>query len=83
MPDTENDFEDEDDDAASRTSEQPAEEPEPEVGPPLLTPLSEDAMIGGLSAWTVQLSSALLQRYGVAIVHSNLWPGAHAFGVGR
>ncbi|CAG5127423.1 unnamed protein product [Candidula unifasciata] len=55
------------------------DEPEPEVGPPLLTPISEDDGIGSIPAWTAALSSNLIPQYAVAVVHSNLWPGAHAF----
>ena len=60
-----------------------AEEMEPEVGPPLLTPLSEDAEVGGMPPWTARISSKLMAQYGVAAVDSNLWPGAHAFAVGK
>lgn len=60
-----------------------AEEMEPEVGPPLLTPLSEDAEVGGMSPWTTRVSSKLVPQYAVAAVDSNLWPGAHAFAVGK
>ena len=51
----------------------------PEVGPPLLTPLSEDSMVDHMVPWTVELSSRLFPDQGVVAVHSNLWPGAHAF----
>jgi len=56
---------------------------EPEVGPPLLTPLSEDAEVNGMQPWTTRVSSKLLAQYAVAVVHSCLWPGAHAFCTGR
>ena len=55
------------------------DEPEPEVGPPLLTPLSEDVEIDGMPPWTACLSSNLVPQYSIAVMHSNLWPGAHAF----
>lgn len=58
-------------------------EAEPEVGPPLLTPLSEDAEIAGLAPWTTRISSKLVPQYAVAVVDSNLWPGAHAFATGK
>ncbi|XP_040590228.1 radial spoke head protein 6 homolog A isoform X2 [Mesocricetus auratus] len=58
------------------------EEVEQEVGPPLLTPLSEDAEIMHLSPWTTRLSCSLSPQYSVAIVRSNLWPGAYAYAVG-
>ncbi|XP_029427442.1 radial spoke head protein 6 homolog A [Rhinatrema bivittatum] len=54
-------------------------EQEPEVGPPLLTPLSEDAEINQTPPWTARLSSHLIPQYALAILRSNLWPGAYAF----
>ncbi|XP_060232875.1 radial spoke head protein 6 homolog A isoform X3 [Meriones unguiculatus] len=60
-----------------------AEEVEQEVGPPLLTPLSEDAEIMHLSPWTTRLSCSLSPQYSVAVVRSNLWPGAYAYAVGN
>jgi radial spoke head protein 4A len=57
------------------------DEPEPEVGPPLLTPLSEDAEVNGMPPWTPKLSSKQVSQYAIAIMRSNLWPGAFAFGV--
>uniref|UniRef100_A0A8C5Q8E0 Radial spoke head component 4A n=1 Tax=Leptobrachium leishanense TaxID=445787 RepID=A0A8C5Q8E0_9ANUR len=53
------------------------DEPVPEVGPPLLTPLSEDAEIGLTPPWTVSLSSHLIPQYALAVLRSNLWPGAY------
>ncbi|XP_053329314.1 radial spoke head protein 6 homolog A [Spea bombifrons] len=53
------------------------EETEPEVGPPLLTPLSEDAEINQTPPWTASLSSSLIPQYAVAVLRSNLWPGAY------
>lgn len=55
------------------------DEPEPEVGPPLLTPLSEDAAIDGIPAWTPKMSSSRVPQYAIALLKSNLWPGAYAF----
>jgi radial spoke head protein 4A len=55
------------------------DEPEPEFGPQLLTPLSEDAQIDTEPAWTPKISSNLVSQFAVAIIRSNLWPGAHAF----
>ncbi|CAE1318213.1 RSPH4A [Acanthosepion pharaonis] len=71
----EEDVEDEDEE---EEREEP-DEPQPEDGPPLLTPLSEDATIGDILPWTTAISSSLVPQYAVAVVHSNLWPGAHAF----
>ncbi|KAL5008497.1 hypothetical protein ScPMuIL_014078 [Solemya velum] len=76
---TEDDFEDEEEE---EEREEP-DEPEPEVGPPLLTPLSEDAEIGNMPPWTARLSSSLIPQYAIAVMHSNLWPGAHAFASGK
>uniref|UniRef100_A0A8C6RQW1 Radial spoke head 6 homolog A (Chlamydomonas) n=1 Tax=Nannospalax galili TaxID=1026970 RepID=A0A8C6RQW1_NANGA len=59
------------------------EEVEQEVGPPLLTPLSEDAEIMHLSPWTTHLSCSLSPQYSVAVVRSNLWPGAYAYAIGK
>lgn len=73
----EDDFEDEEDE---EEREEP-DEPEPEVGPPLLTPLSEDAEIENMAPWTCVMSSNLVPQYAISVVHSNLWPGAHAFAV--
>ncbi|KAG9478149.1 radial spoke head protein 6 homolog A-like [Eleutherodactylus coqui] len=53
------------------------EEAEPEVGPPLLTPLSEDAEINNTPPWTAHLSSPQIPQYALAVLHSNLWPGAY------
>ncbi|XP_046554829.1 radial spoke head protein 6 homolog A-like isoform X2 [Haliotis rubra] len=55
------------------------DEPEPEHGPPLLTPLSEDAQVGKSPAWIAKASSQFVPEYSVAILHSNTWPGAYAF----
>ncbi|XP_066121424.1 radial spoke head protein 6 homolog A [Saccopteryx bilineata] len=59
------------------------EEVEQEIGPPLLTPLSEDAEIMHMSPWTARLSCSLCPQYSVAIVRSNLWPGAYTYAVGK
>ncbi|XP_074648138.1 radial spoke head protein 4 homolog A-like [Tubulanus polymorphus] len=75
----EDEFEDEDEE---EEREEP-DEPEPEVGPPLLTPLSEDAEIENMPPWTARISSNLVSQYAICVMHSNLWPGAHAFGVDK
>ncbi|XP_071500159.1 radial spoke head protein 4 homolog A-like [Diadema antillarum] len=72
----EDDFEDEEDE---EEREEP-DEPEPEVGPPLLTPISEDVEIENISPWSARLSSTLVPQYAIAVIQSNLWPGAFAFG---
>ncbi|KAK4883733.1 hypothetical protein RN001_000004 [Aquatica leii] len=52
---------------------------EPETGPPLLTPLSEDASLEAIPPWSVRTSSNILSDYSLAVVRSNLWPGAYCF----
>nr|XP_006126946.1 radial spoke head protein 4 homolog A isoform X2 [Pelodiscus sinensis] len=59
------------------------DEPQPEVGPPLLTPLSEDAEIQNIPPWTSQLSTNLVPQYAIAVLQSNLWPGAYSFAIGK
>ncbi|XP_060042096.1 radial spoke head protein 6 homolog A isoform X2 [Erinaceus europaeus] len=59
------------------------EEVEQEIGPPLLTPLSEDAEILHMSPWTARLSCSLCPQYSVAVVRSNLWPGAYTYATGK
>ena len=61
------------------TREESMDEPEPEVGPPLLTPLSEDAEIDEMPPWTPKLSTSIIPQYAIALLRSNLWPGAYAF----
>lgn len=73
---SEDDFEDDDEE---EVREEP-EEAEPEVGPALLTPLSEDAEVDNMPPWTAKVSSRVVPQYAIAVLHSNLWPGAHAFG---
>ncbi|KAL0994033.1 hypothetical protein UPYG_G00116960 [Umbra pygmaea] len=58
--------------------EEDPEEPEPEMGPPLLTPISEDA-VAGCPPWTSKMSSTLIPHYAIAVLRSNLWPGAYAY----
>ncbi|CAM4663304.1 unnamed protein product [Lepidochelys kempii] len=59
------------------------DEPRPEVGPPLLTPLSEDAEIQNIPPWTSQLSTNLVPQYAIAVLQSNLWPGAYSYAIGK
>lgn len=55
-----------------------------EVGPPLLTPLSEDARLGSMVPWTARASSTIKSdRTAIAIVRSNIWPGSFAFATGK
>ncbi|KAL6046090.1 hypothetical protein STEG23_023634 [Scotinomys teguina] len=54
-----------------------------EVGPPLLTPISEDLDIQNIPSWTSRLSSDLIPQYAIAVLRSNLWPGAYAFSNGK
>ncbi|XP_062838531.1 radial spoke head protein 6 homolog A [Anolis carolinensis] len=64
--------------------EKPEEQEETqEIGPPLLTPLSEDADIQNIPPWAAELSTNLIPQYALAVLHANLWPGACSFAVGR
>uniref|UniRef100_A0A672G256 Radial spoke head component 4A n=1 Tax=Salarias fasciatus TaxID=181472 RepID=A0A672G256_SALFA len=63
-------------------AEEEEEEPE-EMGPQLLTPLSLDAEMFGVPPWTCRLSSTLVPQHAVAVLRSNLWPGAHAYASGK
>ncbi|XP_034936987.1 radial spoke head protein 6 homolog A [Chelonus insularis] len=50
-----------------------------EVGPPLLTPLSNDSTPDNIPVWSTRLSTSMQSNTGVAIVRSHVWPGAYAF----
>ncbi|XP_016910173.2 radial spoke head protein 6 homolog A isoform X1 [Apis cerana] len=63
--------------------EEEEEKEEKEVGPPLLTPLSEDAIIDSIIPWGTSLSSRVQLDQAVALIRSNIWPGAYAFASGR
>lgn len=52
---------------------------EREIGPPLLTPLSEDATVDFVIPWTARQSSQIQPDIAVALIRSNIWPGAFAF----
>ncbi|XP_059048226.1 radial spoke head protein 6 homolog A [Achroia grisella] len=52
---------------------------EPEVGPPLFSPLSEDARVEGLPAWSPRISTNLAPDRALAVLRSNIWPGAVAY----
>ncbi|XP_036972048.1 radial spoke head protein 4 homolog A isoform X1 [Acanthopagrus latus] len=63
--------------------EEEPDEPEPEVGPPLLTPLSQDADMFNTPPWSSKMSSTLTSQHAVAVLRSNLWPGAYAYACGK
>ncbi|NWW89033.1 RSH4A protein, partial [Rhynochetos jubatus] len=66
--------------------EEKAEEPDEqqqEIGPPLLTPVSEDEGIQNTPPRTAQPSTNLIPQYAVAILQSNRWPGAYVFASGK
>ncbi|XP_046402776.1 radial spoke head protein 6 homolog A [Ischnura elegans] len=71
--------EDEDEDEESEEEEEEEEEEEPEVGPPLLTSLSEDTTSEFINPWSVTLSTKFDAENAFAVVRSNLWPGAAAY----
>ncbi|XP_018396304.1 PREDICTED: radial spoke head protein 4 homolog A [Cyphomyrmex costatus] len=56
---------------------------EKKIGPPLLIPLSEDAIIDSVIPWTARQSSYVQSDVAVALIRSNIWPGAFAFAVGK
>ncbi|XP_019949301.2 radial spoke head protein 4 homolog A-like [Paralichthys olivaceus] len=64
------------------TEEEP-DEPEAEFGPPLLTPLSQDEEMFNTPPWSSRLSSTLISQYAIAVLRSNLWPGAIAYACGK
>ncbi|KAK7901490.1 hypothetical protein WMY93_018259 [Mugilogobius chulae] len=68
---------------AEEEREMEPEEVDPEQGPPLLTPLSQDAELFNTPPWTLKLSSKLTPEHAVAFVRSNLWPGAYAYATGK
>ncbi|NXW51767.1 RSH4A protein, partial [Nyctiprogne leucopyga] len=70
--------EDEEEEQAEETDEL-----QQEIGPSLLTPLSEDEEIQNMPAWTAQPSTNLIPQHAVAILQSNRWPGAYAFASGK
>uniref|UniRef100_A0A8C5EHC9 Radial spoke head protein 6 homolog A-like n=2 Tax=Gouania willdenowi TaxID=441366 RepID=A0A8C5EHC9_GOUWI len=63
--------------------EEAENEPEPEVGPSLLTPVSQDAEMFNSPPWSTKLSSRLTPQHAVAVLHSNLWPGAVTYACGK
>ncbi|XP_028628441.1 radial spoke head protein 4 homolog A [Grammomys surdaster] len=75
-----------DEEEEEEEDEEKGEEPdyiEQEVGPPLLTPISEDLEVQNIPSWTTRLSSNLIPQYAIAVLRSNLWPGAYAFSNGK
>ena len=36
--------------------------------------------IENIPPWSARLSSSLVPQYAIAVIQSNLWPGAYAFG---
>jgi len=68
------DFDDEDEE------EELLQEADREIGPPQLTPLTEDIEVTGIPAWSINASSSLAHaHHQIAIIKSNLWPGAAAY----
>ncbi|XP_005812946.1 radial spoke head protein 4 homolog A [Xiphophorus maculatus] len=64
-------------------NEEESEEVEPEVGPALLTPLSQDAEMFNTSPWSSKVSTILTFQHAIAVLRSNLWPGAFAYACGK
>ncbi|XP_071868547.1 radial spoke head protein 4a [Bombus fervidus] len=73
----------EEEDVDEEEEEETRAGPEAEVGPPLLTPLSEDAIVDSIIPWRVLQSSRVQLDQAVALIRSNIWPGAFAFACGR
>merc|ERR1712159_5286 len=56
------------------------QEADKEIGPPQLTPLTEDLEVTGIPAWSISSNSTLMHSlHQIAIIKSNLWPGAAAY----
>ncbi|XP_028321970.1 radial spoke head protein 6 homolog A-like [Gouania willdenowi] len=72
-----------DDSNENEEEEEEEDEPEPEIGPPLLTPLSKDEQMFNIPPWNTRLSSRLTPQHAVAVLRSNLWPGAVAYADGK
>ncbi|XP_068619339.1 radial spoke head protein 6 homolog A [Battus philenor] len=51
----------------------------PETGPALFAPVAGDAPVASAAAWTPHVSSTLMSDRALALVRSNLWPGAVAY----
>ncbi|CAH0728637.1 unnamed protein product, partial [Brenthis ino] len=67
------------DEAVEEEEDEGAPPMEPESGPSLFSPLSEDNRLEGQNAWTARISSILTQDRAIAILRSNIWPGAVAY----
>ncbi|XP_026201856.1 radial spoke head protein 6 homolog A isoform X2 [Anabas testudineus] len=70
---------DSNEDGEAEEKEEEPDEPQPEVGPPLLSPLSQDAEMFSTPPWSSKMSSTLTSQHAVAVLRSNLWPGAYAY----
>ncbi|KFU93765.1 Radial spoke head protein 4 A, partial [Chaetura pelagica] len=79
---SEEEGEEEEEEEEDEKADEP-DELQQEIGPPLLTPLSEDEGFPNIPAWTAQPSTNLIPQYAVAILQSNRWPGAYAFASGK
>jgi len=79
------DNEDEEEEEEEEEDNERAESPViPETGPELLTSLADDVEVMGLQPWSTRLaSSATHENHNVAVVKSNLWPGATAVSDGK
>ncbi|KAM4738623.1 radial spoke head protein 4 homolog A [Anableps anableps] len=75
--------EDSNEDIEDDEKEEEPDEVEPEVGPGLLTPLSQDAEMFNTAPWSSKLSSILTSHHAIAVLRSNLWPGAFAYACGK
>ena len=51
--------------------------------PPPPPPTSHTAEVDNLPPWSTRLTSAIVPQYAMAVISSNLWPGAHAIAAGK
>jgi len=78
-PTTKIDNEEFDEEEEEEENEDP-DEPQQEEGPPLLNMINQDRDVDGLPAWSAARSSDLIPAYSIAVLKSNTWPGACAYG---
>lgn len=67
----------------AQPEEEEQEEEEKEIGPPLLTPLSEDIPYEDMPPWSVRKTLQYMTESCAAVAKSNVWPGAYAFVIGK
>uniref|UniRef100_A0A1B6CW71 Radial spoke head protein 4 homolog A n=1 Tax=Clastoptera arizonana TaxID=38151 RepID=A0A1B6CW71_9HEMI len=73
--------EEEDEEVEEEEDGKKSKEYDKEIGPQLLTSLSEDVLLDGNPTWKVSKSSYYNEA--IAIAKSSLWPGAYAFAIDK